>query len=313
MSVTLTEIINGTYTPSTKEETNSLPTQPCEKPLEFTKLIPKEEMPSSGYLIWCEWSKQMWYAPTLECLNKSFIYRDDLVILVVYNSGVYEWFEEKMKSKQGLCPSRKCYILDRPKLGMYEVFYESDYPTKEYGCSTPKGCKVHAFANRFERDAAIVELDKAYDRNSPTAITENNLGDREAIIVMSSDVGVYSYVYYDSYGMRTTSNTFIPTDIKNALFASASKCAWDALMHCTHTKRDKITFYYDDESLLIAASDKALANIEEVRLLQKLIASMDHHAYEVEFLPIGEDLKPLYNSCRKNCRDALELQAYNIK
>ena len=34
----------------------------------------------SGYMVFCKDTEETWYAPTLECLNANFIYREDLHI-----------------------------------------------------------------------------------------------------------------------------------------------------------------------------------------------------------------------------------------
>ena len=170
-NTTLKDLVKGTYQPNEAEETihrsktHERPTEevqlgsvskesvkyaktqkdPTPELEEYPTQLNGYHLPSTGYLIWCEWSQQMWYAPTKLCLDQNFIYRDDIEILDIEAcESAQAWYLSKtINVEQGVCPSRKCYILDNPGVEQYEVYHESNYPSLKYCFSTTKGCFVH--------------------------------------------------------------------------------------------------------------------------------------------------------------------------
>ena len=160
----------------------------------------------AGYLVFCPTTAQMWYAHDKLCLDRNFIYREDLDILTVSGeTGVFEWFNDRVKDINfGIQTCKKCYILDNPGNETYEVYSDSNYPSVKYGKATPQGCFVHVYANRFHRDMAILELDDLYANSSNKQagkLTAKAFGPREAIIVSDGawmrEQATFSYYYLD--------------------------------------------------------------------------------------------------------------------
>ena len=85
----------------------------------------------TGYLVWCDWTHQLWFAHDKKCLNMNFIYRDDLTIQEVSKpEDVTAFYEEHGRNyNPGIIASTVCYILDNPPNESYEVYYQSAMPS----------------------------------------------------------------------------------------------------------------------------------------------------------------------------------------
>lgn len=282
----------------------------------------KTKLPETGFLIHCRDTEECWIAPDEVCLNKNFVYRADLDI-VQYTSlevCLNKYAEFNIDYLPGVYPTRKCYILDNPANETYEVYYQSNYPALKYGKSTPQGTFIHAFPNRFHRDMSIIELDKLYSNSSNKAagkLTTRAFGQNEAIIV--SD-GAYmknscaaSVAYLDAGSVIKFTQGFLPSDETQAVLISEIMGATIALKLCVTNKKKKITYYYDNTSIVNVFKNRKTEYLDEIREYKELLKKMDEDGYKINFVELhpktGEDrdnenkaLMFFHNSCDSECR-----------
>ena len=360
MSTTLKSILNGENLPTEeatihRSETKERPTEevilgsvskesikraktqrdPTADLVELsTGLTEQSDLPvSGGYFVWCAWSQQMWWAFTKLCLDQNFIYRDDLEIREVTQTDAdWEWYKEKTKDvQQGVYASRKCYILDNPGVETYEVYYESNYPSLKYGYSTPKGCFVHVYPNRFHRDMAILELDDLYTNSSlkeAANLTRKKLGPRDAIIVSDGawmkETCASSFVYMDEMSVCKVTEGFLPTDADQAVLIAEINAAYRAFKMCMERGKSNIRYYYDNTSILNVFRNRKTEYIEDVKRYKDLLEKMDNYGYTIEFIELhpktGEErdtdnkaLQFFHNGCDQQCREMCDIYSKDYK
>lgn len=300
--------------------------------VELDLSVKAEELDLSmgGFLVWCGYTKQMWYAHSTLCLNQNFVYRDDLEILMVEDlDATKSWYTERASSKEpGEYCSRKCYILDNPCNETYEVYYESNYPSLKYGYSTPKGCFVHRYENRFHRDMAILELDELYTNSSLKGYNQKELSYDEAIII-SDGAWVKgscssSFVYIDVKGLCKQTMGFTPSDPKQAVLIAEITGAHKALEMCYRNRKYNIKYYYDNTSIFNVFRNRRTEAIPEVKAYKELLRNMDRQGYTIEFIELhpktgatrdvdNKALQFFHNSCDAACRDMAEIFSKNYR
>lgn len=286
-----------------------------------------------GYLVWCGDTAQTWYAATDLILNKNFIYRDDLVI-DAFESKDAAWSSYETKghmANPGIHTRKTCYILDNPANETYEVFYDATYPSRQYGQSTPKGCFVHKYLNRFHRDMAILQLDDLYGNSSAhdaSKLIASQLKSNQAIIV--SD-GAYmkdsissAFYYIDNDSVIKFVEGTLPSEETQAVLISEINGAFRALEICQMRGKTDIFYYYDNTSILNVFKNRKTEYIEEIRRYKSLCNQFVAMGIKVRFMEIhpktGEDrthenkaLMFFHNSCDAECRVMSDIYKKNYK
>ena len=277
----------------------------------------------AGYLVFCPTTAQMWYAHDKLCLDRNFIYREDLDILTVSGeTGVFEWFNDRVKDINfGIQTCKKCYILDNPGNETYEVYSDSNYPSVKYGKATPQGCFVHVYANRFHRDMAILELDDLYANSSNKQagkLTAKAFGPREAIIVSDGawmrEQATFSYYYLDDKSVVHCTEGTIPSEPDQAVLISEINGAYWALKKCMERSKSEITYYYDNTSILNVFKNRKTEYITEIKRYKELLEKMHNLGYKINFVELhpktGETrdtdnkaLQYFHNRCDAACRE----------
>ena len=277
---------------------------------------------TSGYLVWCKDTEETWFAPTEQCLNQNFIYRDDLEIFAIPDwDSAQEWAYERNKNLMpGLITRKTCYILDNPSIEKYEVYYDPSYPSQQYGKCSPQGTTVRQYKDRFQRDMAIMELDMKYSkqsRKSAKAMISGEMGPDQAIII--SD-GAYihgnsscSYFYMDSQGIIKNSECVLPSVKEHGVIIAEINGARRALSLCMGRHKTDITYYYDNTAVVSLLTSKRMDAVSEVKSYKKLLEKMNSLGYKVNFVEIhpkrgetrDEENKALmffHNACDAECR-----------
>ena len=287
-----------------------------------------------GYLVYCKDTAQIWYAPTKQCLDANFIYRDDLEILNMdgKENEVRVWYETRwFAHDHGVKPSRKCYILDNPCNESYEVYYDSNYPSLKYGKATPKGCFIHCYSNRFHRDMAILELDDLYTNSSLKAavnLTKKKLNAHDAIIVSDGawmkESCASACFYIDNKSVVKLTQGFCPSEPDQAVLISELTAAYNAISLCKANMKTNIRFYYDNTSILNCFRNRKTEYIDEVRRYKALLNELDEAGFIIEFIELhpktGEEreldnraLQYFHNRCDQECREMADIFAKDYK
>lgn len=288
----------------------------------------------SGYFVICKDTMQAWVAPTKECLDANFIYRDDLEITecvtgydlwAAYDeAGVNTW-------NPGIITRKKCYILDNPGNESYEVYYDTNYPSLSYGKATPNGMFIHAYANRFHRDMAIMELDTIYSESSKKRASDyvrKQLDTTEAIIISDGcwmkEVCSSSCWYLDNESIMQLSSGQIPSEPDQAVLISEITGATLALKLCMLNGKKHITYYYDNTSILNVFRNRKTEYIKEVKAYKELLEELDRSGYTINFVELhpktGKDrdsenraLMYFHNSCDRACREMSDIFTKDYK
>lgn len=276
----------------------------------------------SGYLIWCQDTLQMWYAHDKTCLDKNFIYRDDLKILEVHNNkeAVAFYDEKASQYNPGIVTRKACYLLDIPGNETYEVYYDTTYPNVHYGKVTPSGMFVHKYKDRFHRDMAILNLDKIYSEASGRQagkFTAKKFKPNEAVIISDGawmkDSCTSAHYYIDNASVIKMVEGTIPSELDQAVLISEITAAYNALMMCYMRKKTYITYYYDNTSILNVFKNRKTEYIEEIKRYKDFLEQMDKEGYRIIFVelhPKTDDNKDdinkalvfFHNSCDSECR-----------
>ena len=298
-----------------------------------------DEMTSSGciamngYLVWCARTEETWFAPTKLCIDQNFIYREDLEIFTVDNlESAWQWHAERgNKVNYGVNHCKKCYILDNPGNETYEVYFDSNYPALRYGKSTPQGCVVHQYPNRFHRDMAILRLDELYSNSSNKRageLTTRKFAPNEAIIISDGawmrEVCSFAYVYLDDRSVIQCVEGTMPTEPDQAVLIAEISGAYSALKRCVDNRKSVITYYYDNTSILNVFKNRKTEYIEEVKRYKDLLTRMDTLGYKVTFVELhpktGEDraddnkaLTFFHNRCDSLCREMSDIVKKDYK
>lgn len=279
-------------------------------------------LPEQGFLIFAKDTQECWIAPDQICLNKNFIYREDLEIMSYTSLGdcLDRYLDINKDYLPGVYPTRKCYILNNPANETYEVYYASNYPAEKYGKSTPQGMCVHMYPNRFHRDMAIIALDKLYSNSSNKEagkLTARTFEPNEAIII--SD-GAYmknscasSVVYLDKSSVIKCTKGFLPSDEDQAVLVSEVTGAIIALKMCLLNKKKKITYYYDNTSIVNVFKNKKTEYLSEIKEYKELLKEMDSKGFKINFIELhpktgdnrdneNKALMFFHNNCDSECR-----------
>lgn len=279
----------------------------------------------NGYFILDVNTNLLWYAHDEICLNKNFIYRGDLIIKSNKDEDILDWIEGNLEISSKTVKSKKCYILDNPANETYEVFYEPTYPLVNYGKPTPQGCIVHMYANRFYRDIAILELDEMYSNSSlkeAGKFTGKKLKDDEVIIISdgcyAKESCASTFFYIDNAITTKCVTGFLPSDMQQAVLVSEIKSAYNALQMCLLNKKKKITYYYDNSSIVNVFKNRKTEYIVEIKEYKELVDTLYINGYSINFVELhpktGEDrdkenkaLLKFHNICDSECYSMTDL------
>lgn len=280
-----------------------------------------------GYLIWCPNTLETWHARTKLILDQNFIYREDLEI-VQPPTAVHAaaWYAEHGGNvNPGITTKKVCYILDNPAAESYEVYFDSAYPSLKYGKATPNGMFVHKYDNRFHRDMAIMELDTLYSESSrrkASEMTKEPLKANEAIVVSDGcwmkESCSSAFYYIDNTCLIKMVQGFLPTEGEQAVLISEIVGATNALSMCRVRGKKRITYYYDNTSILNVLRNRKTEYIEEVVAYKKLLEELDNEGYTVTFIELhpksgenNQDANPalmfFHNYCDKECREMSDI------
>ena len=287
----------------------------------------------SGYLVWCENTKQMWHAPTKLCLDKNFIYRKDLTIFEVHDAfEAAEFYSMAASAFDPEVVTRKsCYILNNPAAETYEVYYESSYPTEVYGKATPNGMNITKYENRFHRDMAIMQLDKMYSTNSAKRIGKllnKPMESDEAIIISDGclirNVCACSCYYIDDSTLSKFTQALTPSSKEQGVLIAEIKGATNALLLCKLNGKKRITYYYDNTSILNIFRNKRMEYVSEISAYKKLLEEMHREGSSITFIELHPKNQPegteinkalafFHNNCDKECRDMANIYVRDYK
>lgn len=272
-------------------------------------------------MVWCADTIQTWVAPTKLCLDQNFVYREDLDIFTDKDEAIEFYKENGAKANPGIATRKKCYILDSPADEHYEVYYDTNFPSLKYGKATPNGMFIHKCRNRFHRDMKIMELDKIYDEASESRaadMTKEPMKPIEAIIISDGcfmkNVCASAYYYLDNMTLIKMTQGIIPSEPDQAVLISEICGAKSALEMCRLKGKKKITYYYDNTSILNVLRNRKTEYITEVVEYKKLLEELDSEGFDVKFVELhpktGEDridtnkaLMYFHNFCDKECQD----------
>lgn len=308
-----------------KDPTEDLVILPVGLNEEEFKMYLDRENPKIGfsYLVFDTNTFDTYFCHDKLCLDANFIYRDDLEIT---DNVSYDWYKIRGGSyAKGLHVRKSCYILDNPANETYEVYYETAYPTRVYGLSTPQGTFVHKYKNRFHRDMAILELDKLYSESSKKdakRIQDKKLKSDEAIIVSDGawlrEVSSNAFWYIDNKQLTKMVNACLPSEPDQAVLISEINGAYNAIKMCVDNHKKRITYYYDNTSIVNVFKNRKTEYIEEVKRYKDFLMSLFDKGINIKFVELhpktGEnrdsDNKALtffHNICDNECRNISEI------
>lgn len=247
-----------------------------------------------GYLIRDINTCQIFVVPSKKALNNNFIYRDDLDIREFSNK---EEFREIAQGYLELHPvgalnSRVQYILDEPAIEKYTPYYNHQLVIDKYGVTTPRGCFIRKYKDRFERDIALLKMDSKYKELSKSKAGEvvKELKSNQAIIV--SD-GAYiknciasSVLYMDNLNIISLASCGLPSIEDQSVLIAEIVGATNALKLAIQNNKKKITYFYDNTSIINCFNNRKLEYIDEVKAFKELIIDMHAKKYDVTFLEI---------------------------
>lgn len=298
--------------------------------------VKKTEAPVYGegsFLIQDINTKQVWIAPTELVLNNNFIYREDIDIFKIDNEDEFRKTLQVMLEAHpyGAKPSRVCYILDNPVLECITPYYNSAAVLQMYGVSTPRGCFIHKYPNRFIRDMAILKMNKKYTTESKRDIKSlsKDLTANQAIIVSDGaflkNISANSMFYIDNNSIISMQEATIPSIPEQSVLISEIKGAINALSMCVAKGKRDIIYYYDNTSIVNCFNNKKLEYIDEVKEFKDLIRKLASSNYKVVFNEIhpkniqeDEDdneelyaerkgIKYFHNLCDDRCTEAAQI------
>lgn len=287
-----------------------------------------DSLPLAKYIVICKDTTQAWLCPTKECLDANFIYREDLDIFEVNSVGdIIECYCNAGYNvmNPGILTRKTCYILDNPGAEVYEVYYDSNFPAQKYGKATPNGMFIHKYENRFHRDMAIMELDTIYDEASKKRaeeMTKKEMKSNEAIIISDGcwmrEVCASSCWYLDAGQTMHLTSGHLPSEPDQAVLISEITGATLALQLCILNKKKRITYYYDNTSILNVLRNRKTEYIKEIQEYKELLEDMDSKGYKVNFVELhpktgeGRDkenraLMYFHNDCDRSCREMTDI------
>ena len=172
---------------------------------------------------------------------------------------------------------------------------------------------------------SILELDDLYSNQSSKKagrIVAKPYGDDEAIIVSDGawmkNSCSSSYVYLDKAILLEQTIGHIPSEEDQAVLISEIVGATEALRQCVARKKKKITYYYDNTSILNVFRNRKTEYIREIKEYKDLLEDMNKKGYNVNFIELhhktGEDrdkdnkaLMFFHNLCDHRCRDMADM------
>lgn len=323
VGVTLKAIIDSA---PVQEVAPAAPTKDLIKLAKGSDLEFPDNVRAGGYFIWCEDTKETWYAPDTKVLDDNFLFRGDLTIIEV--TDVQRAKQEVLNHNEGLFPGevtrKSCYVLDNPSIEKYEVFYDPAYVTQRYGTCSPKGTCVLRYKDRFARDADILKLDKKYTTTSALEANRvvSELLDRKQAIIVSDGAMANSnisstFIYIDDSGVVKQSESRLPSDVTQGVIIAEIRGAYNALSLCYSRRKTNITYYYDNTAIVDILSNTKNNSIPEVRKYRELCAKMDAAGYSINFVDVhpkrgdhtadNKAVLFLHNLCDSSCTDMLDL------
>ena len=278
-------------------------------------------------------TKQVWIAPNELVLNNNFIYREDIDIFKISNEDEFRKTLQVMLEAHpfGVKPSRVCYILDNPVLECITPYYNSASVLQMYGVSTPRGCFIHKYPNRFIRDMAILKMNKKYTTASKRdlKLLSKDLKPNQAIIVSDGaflkNISANSMFYIDDKSIISMQEATIPSIPEQSVLISEIKGAINALSMCVAKNKRDIIYYYDNTSIVNCFNNKKLEYIDEVKDFKELIRALassncnvyfkevhpkniqDDEENDDELLAERKGIKYFHNLCDDRCTEAAQI------
>lgn len=303
-----------------------------ERGLDYESFVAKK-FAAVGYGIWCEDTLQLWTVPTKLGLDQNFIYRLDLNIYEINGvDDLWSLYDRTLRHvNPGTITKKKCYILDNPAAQTYEVYYKSSYPSLKYGKATPNGMFIHSYKSRFQRDMAIIELDKLYSEASKKMATDmiaKEMGATEAIVVSDGgwmkDTCSSAFYYIDNAGITKMSKATVPSEPEQAVLIAEINAARAALEYCMLNGKKNIKYYYDNTSIVNVFRNRKTEYIQEIKDYKELLEKMDQGGFNIQFIELhpktGEDrdmnnaaLMFFHNYCDKECKELADIFKKNYR
>ncbi len=279
------------------------------------------------YYVYAINTEESWVCPTKRCLDQNFIYRNDLIVKECKSLSVLcsTYLSCTRSLKPNVVTRKKCYILDNPANETYEVYYDTDYVVKNYGKSTPRGMYIHAYADRFLRDMAILQLDNTYTNSSVKKAGEliaRNYAPDEAIIISDGafirEAVTCTYIYLDDKSVIRMSEGTVATNEKLGVTIAELSGAYNALMMCKQRSKKRITYYYDNVAIVDVFRRKRLDDVTEVKRYKELCEELYNAGCTINFVEIhpktGENrdvdnraLIYFHNSCDSACTEIADV------
>lgn len=302
------------------DKTTDLITLPYGKAKDYLEILDK--VTGAGFIIHDIYSKETWYAPDNICLNKNFVFREDVRIVQVKDKqeALDTWFT----FNEGIVPSRLYsrfkYILDDPAAGTYWPFSSSDYVSKHYGKPVLEGTVIHKCKNRFQRDSLILMLEQKYTSESEKDVREigkTELSDDEAIIVSdgSSKESTVSYCYYymdNKSILRQSGCCTLVDDAKCTSSIAEIIGGLNAIKQCVAQGKHVIKYYFDNSVIINVFKSHKLDGIPEIKEYKNFLSQLNAEGYEISFCDLhpktdkqkyklNKALTYLHNSCDSEC------------
>ena len=302
------------------DKTDDLVTLPYGKTKDCFEVLNKVIGP--GFIVYDIYSKETWYAPDIICLNKNFVFREDVRIVQVENKqeAVDTWLTFNEDIAPSRLYSRFKYILDDPTAGIYWPFSSPDYVPKHYGKPILQGTVIHKCKNRFQRDSLILMLEQKYTSESEKDVREigkTELSDDEAIIVSdgSSKESTVSYCYYymdNKSILRQSGCCTLANDVKCTSSVAEIIGALNAIKQCVAQGKHIIKYYFDNSVIINVFKSHKLDNIAEIREYKDYLNQLNAVGYEILFCDLhpktdkqkyklNKALTYIHNSCDSEC------------
>ena len=172
---------------------------------------------------------------------------------------------------------------------------------------------------------AILELDNIYSDTSKKEagkMTKKKIGQNEAIVISDGawmkEVSTSSVVYLDSERVLKCTEGRLPSDADQAVLISEIKGAIMALEFCKAFGKKRITYYYDNTSIVNVFRNRKTEYLEEIAEYKRLLESLQALGYQVNFVELhpktGENrdtenkaLMFFHNGCDAECRNMSEI------